>query len=92
MVIELTILYFTWWLHFSIATELIQQPSNQSRTDSHIGLLDNAKLFDNIKENLEVGENSNNEIADIKAVLSSLLSKVNALEKRDTLFARGKLQ
>lgn len=81
----------------------LNSPQNEQSIKSHLGLLDNDKSFDFIRENQELARNalqpisipnnalppkpkSNDEIASLKAVLSSLLSKVNDLERRDTPF------
>lgn len=94
MVIELIlILYLACYLNICNATQpnLIQH--SQSKIISHLGLLDNAQLFDTIKENQEAINSvhepvrrGDNEIADIKAELSKLLSRVNDLERREATY------
>lgn len=75
------------------SSALTQDTPKQSKILSHLGLLDNSELFDSIRENQKVANSAHetvrrddSEIADIKAVLSSLLSKVNDLERRDVSF------
>lgn len=74
----------------AIPRDLPKQTHNQGKIISHLGLLDNSELFDSIRENQEVANSvheparrGDSEIADIKAAISSLLSKVNELERRD---------
>lgn len=97
----LAILYLT--CCFSICNSLQSHLNNPQETqrliqnrETHLGLLDNDKLFDAIIEDEKilnspeaVSQNnadlavlkSNDEVADIKAILSNLLSKVNDLER-----------
>lgn len=99
MVFELiTVFYFACCLNISNS---LQSTHQQSKIESHLGLLDNEKLFDNIREDSKIVNNhqesvqksDNNDIAEIRAVLSNLLLKVNDLERRAasfTLFTHGK--
>lgn len=87
MVIKLlAILCLAYYLN---AANAIQPARNQEKIYSHLGLLDNAELFDTIRENQKTANIAHetvkkhvDEIANIKAVLSNLLSKVNSLEKQ----------